>query len=158
MRTLQKITAGALILTMLISAASCSLFEKKDSISADDFTKAMEDKDLTVEDATDQFEDEDAVLKCLLASTDDYQIEFYILRNGDQAMIAYNNGKEGFEESFSGTGSSHSEVKISNYSKFTMTTGEGYYVLSRIDNTLIYVEADKEYKDEIKDLLESVGY
>lgn len=158
MQTIKKLTAWTLILVILLSAASCSLLKKKDPISADDFTEAMEDEDFIVEDCTDQFEGEDGVDKVLVAGTDDYQIEFFEVDTVEQAKDAYAQNKASFEEEYGGTGASKSEVNIANYSKFVMTTGEHYCVISRIDNTFVYLKVDPEYKDEVKDLLESIGY
>lgn len=158
MKTLKKFTAGALIVLILFSAASCSLFKEKESITAEDFREAMEDEGLTVEDGTDQFKDVEEVEKCLLAYTEDYQIEFYVLETEDQARSGYNRNKSDFETSFGGTGSTKSQVSIANYSKFAMTTSDGYYVLSQIDNTMIFLQVDKEYKEEVNELLETIGY
>lgn len=36
--------------------------------------------------------------------------------------------------------------------------GEKYQVVSRIDNTVIYVDADEAYKDDVKDFLKQLGY
>ncbi len=160
MKTLQKLAAGVIILVILFSAASCGMFKDKESISADDFTEAMEDEDFTVEDSTEQFADEEVVEKCLIAYNDDYQIEFYVLESDREAVRAFSHNKDDFESTYGSSGSarSKSEVNIANYSKFAMTTGEGFFVVSRIDNTMIYLEVDKEFKDEVKDILESIGY
>lgn len=101
----------------------------------------------------------DYITKVYLAinSSSEYQIEFYELSNSDYASSFYNNNKSIFEKSKS---SSNVETSISsgNNSKYTLTTNRKYKVVSRIDNTIIYVNADEGFKTEIKDLLKELGY
>ncbi len=45
-----------------------------------------------------------------------------------------------------------------NYEIYELTTSLMYMYTSRIDNTLIYISANKEDKNEIKDLIKKLGY
>ena len=49
-------------------------------------------------------------------------------------------------------------VNGKNYSKYTLSTGNKYKVLSRIDNTVIYLDVDNSYKEEVKNILGELGY
>jgi len=53
---------------------------------------------------------------------------------------------------------SQTEQSGTSYCKYTATTQTKYFVVSFIDNTVIFVEADKEYKEEIKDILKELNY
>jgi len=88
---------------------------------------------------------------------DDYQIEFYELSNEENAIDMYATNKIRFETS-KGNSSAVTNFDFKNYSKYTLTTNGKYKVLSRIDNTLIYIDVDKDYKDIVKDLLKEIGY
>ncbi len=47
---------------------------------------------------------------------------------------------------------------MKNYSTYSLTTNGKYKYLSRIDNTLIYIDASDDYKDAIKDIIKELGY
>lgn len=101
----------------------------------------------------------DYITQVYLAIDDSYkyQIEFYELSDADYASSFYNNNKSIFEESKSSS-AVETSVSSGNNSKYTLVTNGKYKVVSRIDNTVIYVNVDDEYKAEVKDLLEELGY
>ena len=45
-----------------------------------------------------------------------------------------------------------------NYSKFYAEDDKRYGVVSRIDNTLVLTDTTKNYKKEVKKLIEEIGY
>ena len=47
---------------------------------------------------------------------------------------------------------------MKNYSKYTLQSDNKYMVVSRIEDTVVYVKVDSKYKDQIKDLLKEIGY
>lgn len=157
MKIIKKLTAGTMIMVVLLSAVSCGLFEKKEPISAEDFTVAMENEGYTVEDVTADMKDQPKVVKCLIALSDNYQIEYYETKDEANARSMFSINKEQFESEFGGTGASKREVNINNQAKFTMNSNDMYYFLSQIDNTIIYLKIDKEYKDEVNQILKSIG-
>lgn len=69
----------------------------------------------------------------------------------------FNRNKEIFEDSKSNV-SGETSVTRKNSAKFTLNTNNMLKVVSRIDNTLIYLDVDKDKSDEIKTLLKELGY
>ena len=45
-----------------------------------------------------------------------------------------------------------------NYSKYTLSSDGKYMIVSRINNTVVYLDVDSSYKDEIKTILNELGY
>lgn len=45
-----------------------------------------------------------------------------------------------------------------NYSSYSITTGGKYKFVERVEKTVIYLNVDKEYKDDVKDLVKELGY
>lgn len=157
MKTL-KIALAILIVSIgLTVSSSCDMLKDKEAIDGDDFAEFMEDEGFDVEDITSQYDDFDGVEEVIIAYNDDYQIEFYVVETVDQAKNAYSQNKETFEEEKSSS-SSHVEVSLANYSKFTQKSDGTFSVISRIENTFIYLETDDKYEDEIKDYLKELGY
>ena len=49
-------------------------------------------------------------------------------------------------------------VNKKNYQKYIMTTKEKYRILSRRENTVIYLNVNKEYRQEVVEILKTLGY
>jgi hypothetical protein len=149
----KRILGVLLVVSMVLVLCGCS---KKEAITADDFKSKMEDLGYKITDATGQFKGQ-PVDSVQLALKDDYKIEFYVLPSVELAQSSFTENKskiENINTSFSTTKS----LEIKNFSYYTRTTGTIYYVVSRVDNTFIYVAAKAEYKDEISDIVSKFGY
>lgn len=108
-------------------------------------------------DATEQF-DKDLVDSVSLAVKDDkYQIEFFDFKSENDAIYSYNLNEKKFEDRKEAV-SSYSSVKMGNHASYKLTTGGQYLVVSRIGDTLIYIDTTTDYKDEINDILKELGY
>ena len=92
-----------------------------------------------------------------ISSDSTYQIEFYELSDSDYASSFFNNNKKTFEDSKS-SGSAETSVSAGNNAKYTLTTNGKFKVVSRIDNTVIYLNVDDDYKSSVKDVLKDLGY
>ncbi|WP_440895503.1 hypothetical protein ACS127_13200 [Amphibacillus sp. Q70] len=149
----KKLYGIVLVLSVLLLSA-CS--GSKTALSAEEFQAQMEEAGYEIHDAFDQFP-EGSVESVLLAANDDYQIEFYVVLTVEQAQSAFNENKDSFE-SEKGNVSTDSSVSLSNYSVYKQTTNGQYYVVSRVENTFIYVVTPDENKQAVNDVLETLGY
>lgn len=86
-----------------------------------------------------------------------YTIDFYILENTSKAEALFKDEKATFEASKDGKTIENS-IKINNYESYELTTDLMYMYTCRVDNTLLYINANVEDKDEIKSLVKSLGY
>ena len=131
----------------------------KTPISEENFINSMETKGYIITDVKDQFANVDEIDKAYIATSSDssYQIEFYILADESSAISMFNRNKQIFEDSKSNV-SGETSVTKKNSAKFTLSTNNMLKVVSRIDNTLIYLDVDKDKSDEIKPLLKELGY
>lgn len=149
------VIAGAVVGVVIINKNI-----NKEPISARDFKDIMKDKDFEIIDAKEnQFAEYDYIEKAYVALEEDYdyQIEFYKLDKEDDAIDFYEHNKEIFEDS-KGSSSVGNETKMGNNSKYTLKTKNEYKVVSRIENTVIYVDVDEKYEDEVKEILKEMGY
>lgn len=158
----KKVLNTMLIFILLISGlfflTGCS-FGKKTSITASTFNTTMKEKGYTVQDVGSQFSNYNYVKQAYVAVNKDYsyQIEFYELQDDSYATSFYNNNKSNFESS-KGNASAETSVALSNYAKYTLSANGKYKVISRIDNTVIYVDVDDNYKGDVTSLLDELGY
>ncbi len=147
---------GILLVVVSLFVTGCF---KKTSITAEDFNTKMSDKGYVVQDATDQFASYEYIKKVYIALEKDgkYQIEFYEMDSEENASSFFETNKEKFETRGSGT-STGTESSGSGYEKYTQTANGKYEVISRVENTAIYVDADDTYKDQIKEVLDEFKY
>lgn len=145
----------AALLVGVVALASKS----KPSISATEFSTIMNSKGYKITDASDQLAQYEYVTKVYIAGnkSTNYQIEFYELSDDTMAKSFFNQNKTKFENQKE-SASAETNVKGKNYSKYTLTTGNKYKVLSRIDNTVIYLDVDNSYKEEVKNILSELRY
>ncbi|MBE6752779.1 MAG: hypothetical protein E7559_00245 [Ruminococcaceae bacterium] len=142
----------------------CSLFclsgcKEKVSVDAAAFTSAMEELGYTVKSESYQFQGATKEIKVYLAYDNDGNdlIEFYVLDSAETAVALFNDNKAFFESSVSGA-SSKSSVSAANYNTFRLTADGEFKVLSRIDNTMVFVSVPTEYKDAVNTALDKIGY
>jgi len=135
-----------------------ALNKEKTPISADIFNTTMESKGYVMTDSTSQFAQYPNYMKeSYVAQKTGYQIEFYELTSVENAISMYNTNKTKFESQKSNASAS-ATASINNYSTYSLTTNGKYKYLSRIDNTLIYIDVDESYKDIVKDIMKEIGY
>lgn len=158
-KTVIIVTVIVLIFLAIFGIVFFNLNKEKISITASDFKNSMEQKGYIITDANSQFSQYDYVKQVYVASSADYsfQIEFYELSDENYAIDFYNNNTSRFER-YTGNASSKTSVSWKNYSKYTLSSNGKYMVVSRINNTAIYIDVDDKYKDTVKDILNELGY
>lgn len=146
------------IIIGIVFIAIHNLNKEKIPATADKFKATMEAKEFKVIDVTSQFAQySDYMNKAYVAQKDGYQIEFFVLSNVENATNMYDINKKKFE-SQKGNSSAFYTTNMKNYSLYSITTNGKYKYISRIDNTLVYVDADANYQKEIKTILKTLGY
>lgn len=136
-----------------------SVSNGKVAITADKFTETLELKGFEVVDSTSAFNtqyDPDVKKGCL-ARTTDYKIEFYELNNEADALYMYNGNKTKFESQKGGT-SSYSTISLDNYNVCSLTTNGKYRYICRVNNTFMYVDVPQEYMNDVKTIMNELGY
>lgn len=131
----------------------------KVALSTDDFKTKLEEKGYIVEDASYQLSDSDDIKEMYIATSEngEYKLEFYVFENLDYAKMFYKVNKKASED-FIDSSYSQSSISLKNYSKYSLSSSGKYKVISRVDNTVIYLNVINEYKDEVKELLKELGY
>lgn len=132
--------------------------KEKESITAREFASMMDDEDYEIVNVTSQYESygiDEAYLA--VESNQDYQMEFYELSSESKAKSMFESNKEYFEDR-AGSSKITSSYSFGNYNVYSLTSNGDYMYICRIDNTLLYIDVDDEYKDEVKDIVEELGY
>jgi len=143
----------------VIAGVVSLLNKEKESITASQFKYIMEQKNYIITDATSQFSQYSYVDQVYIAGDNNYnyQIEFYELSDESNAIGFYNNNAANFQAR-KGKSAAQTNINGKNFSKYTLSSEGKYMVVSRIDNTVIYINVDSNYKDEVKNILDEIGY
>lgn len=129
-------------------------------MTPDEYKSFMEEKRFNVIDANSALSSISQIKQAYFAidnASYSYQIEFYELVDEESAIAFYDSNKNSFEQS-KGNASAETNVQGKNYAKYTLSSNGKYMVVSRIDNTFIYVSVADQYGDIIKDILKEIGY
>jgi hypothetical protein len=130
----------------------------KTALTADEFTSTAQDNGLTVSDVSEQYEAYGVYDSAIIAqSDDDWQVEFYVLTDEDNASDMFASNQEQFE-SAKKSSSTESSKSVGNYETYGLTSGGNYMYICRVDNTVLFVNASDDYKDDIKAFVETLGY
>ena len=145
------------LVVMLFVSTACSL--NKESIDYQEFNNIMTNNGFNVVNVEEQFQEYEYFEESYVAldANGNYQIEFYELEDESYAISFYNNNKSIFEEE-SSIVTFQSNTNLTNSNKFVLVTDTEYKVISRIDDTVIYLNVDKKYKEEVTNILKKLGY
>ena len=147
-----------LTVTILFSFSACQT--SRTPITVSEFTAKAEAAGYTVYSINEQYPDEDLIDYILARKGEDevqHQIEFIVFKTAEEAINLYGQNKAAFESEITGV-SSYASVTLGNYAYYVLTNNGRYRVISRIDNTYIYIDAEEQYKTEISDFLKTIGY
>ena len=160
MKKVIKITLlVSIILVIIIAAIFFVVIDKeKEYMSASEFYDEMEDEGFVMVDVTSQYEAygiDEAYLA--VKPNQDYQIEFYELGSLGKAENMFETNKENFEDR-AGSTRSKTSYGIGNYDVYSLTSNGDFMYLCRVDNTLLYVDVDDRYKDEVREIIDELDY
>ena len=123
-----------------------------------DFKSLSEKYKYTISDVTSQYSDNKKVKNAIVAkSSQDYQIEFFVLEDEGSAGIMFYNNKFTFDRNKSGSSSVYSSSNP-NYQNYSLTNNNQYMYICRVKNTLLSVNIPSNYKDNVNKFIEEFGY
>lgn len=146
------LTVGGIFLAFKIASS-------KTTLTQDQFISKLENKGFLANDDSEQFMQYDYITSVAVASPSDlsYQIQFFTFLDESYAQKFYETNKTTFS-SLASSDSPRVRTSGTGFDKFTVTTSNEFMEVSRIQNTCIYLKVDKAYKDDVKNVLKSLGY
>lgn len=152
----KKILLGIICILSLFLLTGCV---KKTSITTKQFKKIAEEHNLKTTDILNQYEEYNNIIKdaTLAIKNDEWQIEFYIITNATEAKEMFKNNVNQLESLAKST-TMKTKVNMLNYNTFSQTTMDKYSYVSRVENTLLYLDVKAEKKDEVMAIVEALGY
>ena len=132
----------------------------KTPITGEEFTSTMKDNGLEIYDATSQLQKE-YFESGFIAYNDDLQVEYYSLVDDNYAKQFYTSIVSSLRDESKDSIfelSTNKTVAFGNYATFTQTNDGKYYYISRIDNTIVCVGVNEEFKTNIDELMNKIKY
>lgn len=151
----KKIFLVIVLMTSLLLLTGCG----KKALTIEEFTSSFDTNKYTVGEYENGQIDTiiDGLERGAYITNGSYSIDFYILENTTKAEELFKDEKETFKANKEGKTTENS-IKSNNYESYELTTNLMYMYTCRVDNTLLYVSANVEDKDEIKKLVKNLGY
>ena len=151
---MKKIKILVLIILMVLISA-CSL--TKEAIDEDDFNRIMISEGFKVTNVINEYVEAPYFEEAFIAEKDGYEIQFYELEDDSFAKKIYNANKQQMESAKIGT-YMESNVDLINNNKYSVDTQGTYTVVSRIDDTIVYLSVNSKFKEEVNSILKKLGY
>ncbi len=154
---MKKIRILALCGALLIILALLSACSPKTPKTPEGFTAAMVEAGFEVADATDEFDWEGYANTVLIASNENYDIEYYALTDSEHGAAAYQSALSYYEEKYSVTSASM-QINGINYNYRVFIADDQFHLLARIGHTLLRAECHPTYRGEVVDYAKMLGY
>ncbi len=154
----RKVIFVSLFLLLAVLLTGC----KRTALTTDQFKEAIEKKEYEIQEITIEKVPDDsksnhrsAVEGYAVNKYEDFTFIEYT--DADAASDAFDFEKSDLEDLKDGV-TSELSVNLPNYNKYELTVNKKYYVISRIEKTILRIEASSKDKKEIKSLLKELGY
>lgn len=136
-----------------------TLLSKK-AITTEEFKIKMEARGYDVQDKSSLFSQYNYVKEVYFAisNENEYQIQFYQFSDKNHAKNFFNKNESIFRHYKSFNYNLESIVNFSNYTVYALNSNGLYRLVSRIDNTAIYLVVDSKYSAEANQALYELGY
>ena len=131
--------------------------ETREKLEPGEFQTEMMKNGFDIQDSTSEM-NYDYIVKIYVAKSTNYNIEYYNIVDEDYASVFYQNNVDAIEKSIVGDDGIELRESGNNFSKYTLVDSGRYKLVSRVDNTVIFLNVSDRYKEEIDDLMGKLGY
>lgn len=153
MKRWTKLCAALLCAAVFLSAAGCSA---RSPVTSDGFKKEAQTMGFEIggdDDASQTTETQAQETVHVSKAKTATELTFLSFADGDSAQAAYAALKKQFAPNGGGK-----VVEAATYSKYTVTVGELFYTLSRMDTTVVYGKATLANQKEVEDFFQAIHY
>ena len=162
MKRVRFISALLLVLAIISCFVGCDNGNELDKtvLTPDQFMDIMVAEGYNIYDITAQTTDFEDIETVYAATTGEelYQIEFIKMADEESAEALFTGNKVGLEQYKEENAYIDYDLSLANFSTYKITVVERYVVVSRVEDTLIFINAPEEFKDEIDRIVSLLGY
>lgn len=153
MKSNKSVMLGLLIIIVVSFATGCLFYNL---LEPKDFKDHFSALGYTISDTEEgKYESK----SYLVATKEDmpFKIEYYEFDNDNSAKIAYKKYEKEIPLMIS-TDSTNNETSGAFMTKMVVKSEKEYIIISRVKNTLIFIQGTTEYENEINTLLDDIKY
>ena len=129
---------GLIVVLLVVALLTLTGCMTKKALTTAEVKAIVEEQGFRVTDANDKYSDSDFTTDVIEIGNNNFYIQFITINNEENAKALFNSNKEkidGFRE-----GSyTNSSMSGKNYETYELVSGGYYMYISRVDNTIIYV-------------------
>lgn len=147
------------VLTLMVVTLTLTGCGNKKAITIDEYKDIMSTNSFVLNDAKNRISVNSNIKDIYIAANpkDNYQIEFYVLESVDTAKTFFSENKTRFSKEV-GKNKIETKSKKGNSEKYTVTSLGQYRLVSRIENTVIYLDTRESNKKKVDEILKELGY
>ena len=147
----------ALFLCLILLLGMMTACQKKMPLTAAGFTEIMENAGLEVRDDSDAIDEDSLPTAVMYAAGKDYLIEYYAFADSQTAQRCFDSNQKDFDEE-NPRKTMTVQITSGRYDYYAFTTSDQFYVLTRIENTMVGCITDAQYKQAVLEHIEALGY
>ncbi len=152
---MKRLIALLVVLSLSVCLVACGA--SRTAQTADGFSEIMKNAGFEIYDAVETEATFEWATNVLFALGDNYQIEFYETESAETAQSAFRELKKTLDSEHNTRTLALSKT-LNDYNYYAFNSGEEFFLIAGIDNTLIACTSDKQYRSEILDLVDELGY
>lgn len=150
---MKKVLYVLLGVLMVFSLTGC---KNKTVLTIDEFNQKSENYGCNIQELNSGSLEENTVIDySLVRCLNQWNVYFFKFESTTAAENKYKEYEEIIDSSDS---SVKTKINIKNYSTYSAQNGNSYIYISRVDDTLMQIETNAKYKDDVKDYAKKLGY
>ncbi len=150
MKKFNKCSLFLFLFVLIFTFSGCSA---RSAITADTFQKEAKNCGYTVKQTSSTNANVASYYTGTTSSADD-ELDYVLAASDSSALEIYNSMKDSI-----GTGGGKPQtIDSSSYSKYVVTNGEMYYVLARVDKTVVYAKSTASNKANVDKFFNAIKY
>lgn len=146
-------------MVFMLMLSGCGRSSTSEPITTTKFKSIMEENELEVTDKTDSAKDHSYQEIYIAVDEEKYSFEYYFMKNEKSATNVYKYAVDNLNKTYKENSSAKiAEEKSNTQSVYDVTASDYYCKVIRKENTVLYVTAYSEYKENAEKLVKELGY
>lgn len=146
-------------MVFMLMLSGCGRSSTSEPITTTKFKSIMEENELEVTDKTDSAKDHSYQEIYVAVDEEKYSFEYYFMKNEKSATNVYKYAVDNLNKTYKENSSAKiAEEESNTQSVYNVTASDYYCKVIRKENTVLYVTAYSEYKENAEKLVKELGY